>query len=171
MGRTSRITIPPVRPDGLQLEEMRDRQRRFWRVQRIAWWGFGVIMVVAILGMTGSGGILHKQTIAFAGATVEIPRVSRWEGSDEVSITFHDPADSHQVQLSQPFFDRFSVERIQPEPDSNPLLTGGQAMVFPAAGPPPHHLRIDVRAIHFGLTRFDMTIGAETRPVTLIVLP
>lgn len=167
----SRLSVPPVWPDGLQLQEYRERQRRYWRIQRVAWWGFGAIMLAAILGLTGSGGVFQHQTVAFAGAIAQVPRISRWEGSDELSITFDNPAPRHEVRISQPFFDRFSVERIQPEPEQNLLTQGAQAMTFPADGPPPHQVRINLRAMHFGWTSFDMTIRGETRRITLIVLP
>lgn len=171
MGQGTRLTIPKIRPDGLQLDEPRERQRRYWRIQRIAWWCFGAIMALAILGMTGSGGVFQKQTVQFANARAEVPRVSRWEGSDEVTITFGNPAPSHEVRISQPFFDRFQVERIQPEPDRNRLAEGAQVMTFPTGGPAPHQVRIDLRAMHFGWTSFEMTIEGETRRITLIVLP
>ena len=171
MGQDSRLDIPPVRPDGLQLAEPRDRQRRYWQVQRIAWWGFGVVMLLAVLGLTGSGGFFHKQTIDFAAATVEVPRISRWEGSDDMSVTFTRPAENHEIIMTQPFFDRFMIERIQPEPDRNTLRPGAQAMTFPAADAPPHHVKFDIRAMHFGWTSFAMTIEGETRQINLLVLP
>ncbi|MCZ0960985.1 hypothetical protein [Paracoccus benzoatiresistens] len=165
------MTIPEIRPDGLQLDEPRDRQRRYWRIQRIAWWTFGAVMLLAILGLTGSGGVFHTQTIHFANARAEVPRVSRWEGMDEVAIIFDNPADSHEVRISQPFFERFSVERIQPEPDQSLLAQGAQTMTFPTAGPAPHEVKLDLRATHFGWTGFDMTVEGETRRINLLVLP
>lgn len=171
MGHGPRLTLPPIRSDGLQLHEPRDQQRRYWRVQRIAWWGFGAIMLLAILGMTGSGGFFQKQTITFANAVAEVPRVSRWEGSDELTITFNDAAPSHQISITQPFFDRFSIERIQPEPERNVLQPNSQSMTFPTEGLPPHQVKISLRAGHFGWTSFKMTIGNETKPINLIVLP
>lgn len=171
MSQESQLAIPPVRPDGLQLDEPRERQRRYWRLQRIAWWCFGAVMLVAVLGLTGSGGVFHKQTIEFAAATVEVPRVSRWEGSDGLSITFQGPGDSHDVTITQPFFDRFMIERIQPEPDRTLLRPQAQAMTFPADDAPPHQVRFDIRAMHFGWTSFAMTIAGETRQISLLVLP
>lgn len=171
MAQGSRLDIPPIRPDGLQLDEPRERQRRYWRVQRIAWWAFGGVMLLAILGLTGSGGMFHKQTVDFAAASVEIPRVTRWEGSDDLSITFREPGDSHEITMSQPFFDRFMIERIQPEPDRTVLRPAAQAMTFPAADAPPHEVKFDIRAMHFGWTGFDMTIAGETRRINLVVLP
>lgn len=171
MAQSTRMEIPPVRPDGLQLNEPRERQRRYWRIQRIAWWCFGGVMLLAVLGFTGSGGVFHKQTVEFAAATVEVPRVSRWEGSDDLSITFRNPGDSHELTITQPFFDRFMIERIQPEPERNTLQSGAQSMTFPAQDAPPHQVKFDIRAMHFGWTGFDMTIAGETRRITLLVLP
>jgi hypothetical protein len=171
MTQGTRLTIPEIRPDGLQLDEPRDRQRRYWRVQRIAWWCFGAVMLLAILGLTGSGGIFHTRTIQFANARAEVPRVSRWEATDEVAVVFDNPAPTHEIRISQPFFDRFSVERIQPEPDRNLLAEGAQIMTFPTGGPAPHEVKFDLRALHFGWTSFEMTIEGETRRINLIVLP
>lgn len=171
MTQDTRLDIPPVRPDGLQLNEPRERQRRYWKVQRIAWWCFGLVMLLAVLGFTGSGGFFHKQRVQFAAATVEVPRVSRWEGSDDMSITFTEPTGTHHLVISQPFFDRFMIERIQPEPETNGLAPGAQVMTFSAQDDPPHQVNFDVRAMHFGWTGFDMTIGGETRRINLLVLP
>lgn len=65
------ISIPPVREDGLQLQEERRIQRVFWTVQRVSWFLFGVVCLVALLGFTGSGGVFQKQTVYFADAVVE----------------------------------------------------------------------------------------------------
>lgn len=165
------LPVPPIRADGLQMQEYRDRQRRYWRIQRMGWWGFGAIMLLAILGLTGSGGVFQTQTLRFADATVEVPRVSRWEGTDGVSIVFAKSEARHEVRIGQPFFDRFSIRRIQPEPDRNLLIPGAQSLAFTAEGPGPHQVRMDLRALHFGWTAFDITIGNETRRASLIVLP
>ncbi len=171
MGQDTRLILPQVRPDGLQLDEHPNRQRRYWKVQRVAWWCFGAVMAVAVLGLTGSGGVFHKQTVEFAAATVEAPRVSRWEGSDDLTVTFRAPADSHDLTVTQPFFDRFMIERIQPEPDATLLRPQAQAMTFPADGDGPHQVKFDIRAMHFGWTSFAVTIAGETRRIDLVVLP
>lgn len=171
MSQGTRLTIPEIRPDGLQLDEPRARQQRYWRIQRIAWWCFGGMMVLAVLGLTGGGGVFSKQTVSFAGARAEVPRVSRWEGADDMTIAFGTPAPSHEVRISQPFFDRFQVERIQPEPERNRLAEGAQSMTFPTGGPAPHEVKIGLRAMHFGWTSFEMTVNGETRRISLLVLP
>lgn len=171
MSGETRLRHPNIRPDGLQLDEARERQRRFWRIQRIAWWCFGAIMLTAVLGMTGSGGYFQKQTVRFENARVEVPLVSRWEGSDDLTIIFASQAKSHTVSISQPFFDRFQIERIQPEPHLNVLAEDAQLMTFPTTGHAPYQVKFDLRAMHFGWTGFDMTIASESHRINLIVLP
>lgn len=168
---SSRPDLPPVRADGLQLDEQRGWQEGYWRVQRIAWCGFWVVVLLAALGLTGAGGVFHSQTIDFGAATAEMPRVTRWKGSDTMAVTFHDPADRHAIRIGQSFFDRFSIERIQPEPADAVLMPGAQSWAFSSTGDPPHTVGIDLRAGHFGWTGFDMTINGQTRRVSLIVLP
>lgn len=163
--------VPQVRPDGLQLDEHRNRQERYWRVQRVAWWSFGAVILLAALGLTGAGGPFQTRTVTFASATVDMPRVTRWDGSDRMTITFRDPALRPEIRITQPFFKRFSIERIQPEPVEARLLPDAQALAFAAGGDPPHHVTIDLRADHFGWTAFDITIGGERRRVSLIALP
>ncbi|WP_217846752.1 hypothetical protein ACIPCF_18255 (plasmid) [Paracoccus marcusii] len=165
------ISIPPVREDGLQLQEERRIQRVFWTVQRVSWFLFGVVCLVALLGFTGSGGVFQKQTVYFADAVVELPRITRWEASDDLSIRFTTPQAAPELTIAQPFFDLFSIERIQPEPQETALASSAQRLQFVAEGAPPHEVSISIRSMHFGRASFDMTIGGETRMVGILVLP
>ncbi|MDB6453000.1 hypothetical protein [Falsirhodobacter sp. 20TX0035] len=164
------ITIPPMREDGLQLDEHRRMQRVFWTVQRISWVIFGIVCLVAVLGFTGSGGVFQKQTVQVGDAEVELPRVARWEGSDTMTVRFAAEA-SPELVLSQPFFERFSMERIQPEPQEAVLAPAAQRLRFHAEGAPPYQLSVGIRPMHFGWAHFDVTIGGETRMVNVLVLP
>lgn len=165
------IAIPPIRKDGLQLEEHRQLQNRFWFIQRVSWVGFGVISIVALLGFTGSGGVFQKQSIRFAEGIVDAPRVSRWEGSDEMKVRFTAEDDMQEITIAQPFFDTFGLERIQPEPAEALAAAGGQILRFPTDGAAPHVIGFSIRAMHFGWSRFDLTIGSETKTVNILVLP
>lgn len=165
------ISIPPVRKDGLQLQEERRIQRMFWSIQRLSWFMFGVVCLIALLGFTGSGGVFQKQVIRFDSAIVEIPRVTRWEASDDLSIRFTTAEAAPEVTIAQPFFDLFSIERIQPEPEESVLAPSAQRLRFAAAGEPPHEVSVGIRSMHFGRANFDMTIGGKTRSVGILVLP
>lgn len=162
---------PAIREDGLQLEENRSLQRRFWQMQRIAWLGFGIVVLVALLGLTGSGGPLHMQVLRFAHAEVELPRITRWEGSDGIVLRYLSDTTNRDIELNDAFFQRFAVEEIQPQPASSLLTKGGQKFLFDAEDIPPHQVRFELRAMHFGWTEIDVTIGDETRSAHVIVLP
>ncbi|WP_136685762.1 hypothetical protein [Falsirhodobacter xinxiangensis] len=162
---------PPLRKDGLQLDEHRDSQLKFWRIQRVAWVFFALIIVGALLGLTGSGGLLQKQSVSLGEVTLKLPRVSRWEAADEISITFGGNVETPSITISQPFFERFGVERIQPEPASTTLTPFGQTFTFDAAGNAERAVQIDIRSLHFGFTRFEIAVGSERRSTSLIILP
>lgn len=53
--------VPPIRPDGLQLDEHRQFQERFWTIERAAWIVFGMIVIAALAGAFGAGGRLPQQ--------------------------------------------------------------------------------------------------------------
>lgn len=168
---SSAIRPPPLRADGLQLEEHRAFQERYWRVQRIAWLGYVAAMGVALLGLTGSGGAFHMREIRFVDAVVQAPRVARWAAWDEITVTFGTARDAHELTIGKGFFDLFEIGRIQPDPEESLLTTRANQMRFAAHGAAPHEVRISTRPMHFGLTRFELDVDGESRTVRILVLP
>lgn len=163
------VSIPPVRDDGLQVQEHRKLQRRFWRLQRVAWAGFGAVCLVAALGFTGSGGPFSTQVAQLGGVRVEAPRVTRWEASDRVVIRLSDGTSSFNI--GEAFFDSFSIERIQPEPVSVRPWENGQTWIFEEGAPAPQEVTVDIRAVHPGIARFDIAGEGAVHTVTTLILP
>lgn len=169
---TGRRPIPTIRQDGLQLDEHRRFQERYWRVQRVAWLGFGTALVLALLGFTGSGGPFHSQRIVFPDAVAEMPRVSRWDTADEMTITFTTADTRRKVTIGASFFDGFAVDEVRPAPAGSALGPAGQTLWFDVDDPrPPHRITLPLRAAHVGWRRFDLTLNGEVRSVRLLVLP
>ncbi|WP_134681735.1 hypothetical protein [Paracoccus ravus] len=168
---TEEIRPPPVRADGLQLEEHRGFQERYWRVQRISWLGYGLAMVLALLGFSGSGGLFHMQEIRMGGAVAQLPRIARWEAWDEWTVTFSSAQDSHEIGVASRYLDFFELGQIRPEPEESSLATDGQVMRFSARDAPPHVVRISTRPMHFGWISFELTLEGESRTVHILVLP
>lgn len=169
---TDKCPIPTIRKDGLQLNEHRSFQERYWCAQRVAWLGFGAVILLAILGFTGSGGPFHSQRILFADAVATVPRISRWDTSDELTITFLGPDSGRDLTISAAFFDGFAVDGLQPAPARSALRSGGQTLRFDVdEAEPPHTIRLSLRAAHIGWRRFDLVLNGEVRPVQLLVLP
>jgi hypothetical protein len=165
------IEEPPIRPDGLQLEECRPFQERFWTIQRWAWVFFTLVLVGALLGLTGSGGPLSRATQGLAEGSVEYPRIARWETPDLMSFTFHQGG-NQTLTLSQAFSDAFQVQSIQPEPASSRLTDRGMVLQFDGEGGGATTVIMHVTPLSPGLVNFATAMGpAELTQVSLVVLP
>jgi hypothetical protein len=79
---------PRLRPDGLQLDEHRRFQERFWKLERVAWIVFAIVTLSALLSLTGAGGPLATVWSESGNAVISYPRVARWETADESQIAF-----------------------------------------------------------------------------------
>lgn len=165
---------PKVRDDGLQLDEHRSFQERFWRSERIAWIFFVVIVGVALLGGFGSGGPLAMDTTDAAAAIIEHPRIGRWEGTDEMTITFKpDPTRPEQsLHLSNSFAETFQVEDIQPLPLRTLIADGGQTLYFANPDRTSGTVTLHLRAQSAGFASFDIAINeGEPQSLTSFIFP
>ena len=114
----------------IDVETDRRFQERFWIAVRIGWLGMAAIMVAAILGFTGSGGSFSGQRLSAGEATVEIPAVSRWAASDTMTIKTSAPAKRTTILVPAGFGDVFSLESINPQPQSVSAGPQGDEFVF-----------------------------------------
>jgi hypothetical protein len=162
----------PIRDDGLQLAEHRDFQERFWTVERWAWVGFGLILLAAVAGLFGGGGVLAHTTITTEAGKVDYPRVARWESADEVTVTFGSSDEEHRLTLSPQFAQYFQIADIQPLPERS--LTGpvGEVMVFQSENGPPSKVVLHLRPQRPGLAGYEVSLdGDDPVGVTTVVLP
>ena len=165
------LQAPPIREDGLQVDERRQFQRRFWTMERWAWGGFAVIIAAALVGLTGSGGLFDRTTITLPSADLDVPRVARWQTSDEMSVTFTTGGQAHRLVLNRNFLDDFTIEQVQPQPRRSYLATDSQVMEFAAEGGPPHAAVLHIRAVRPGLARYRVEADGEQAEWLAIVLP
>lgn len=164
------LEAPPIREDGLQLLEDRALQRRIWSSQRIAWLLFGLLLLGALLGLTGSGGYLSSQSLEFGQAKVEMPRIARWQASDTVLIELQGTA-ATEVVFGPGFSKRFAIESITPEPADSVAGGSGVSMTFDISGQGTKTVLLGVRPTRPGWIGFDMSVAGETRSAWALVLP
>lgn len=106
-------------------------QERFWTFQRFAWFGLTVLIFAGLAGFTGQGGPAARATAHGPGVSLEYPRVTRWETSDDMRLTLSPgAADTAEVEIGQPFFDRFEIEDVQPQPEAHHATAAGTKMRF-----------------------------------------
>lgn len=163
---------PPVRPDGLQIEENRAFQESFWRAERTAWFFFGLALITATLGITGSGGFLARQVATFDNGSVEVPRFSRWEASDTLNATLAGGGEERSLTLSPEFFQTFQVEDIDPPPISAEGSGDGLLYRFRSGSSQPLELTLHLRSQAPGIVSYRASINGEPpQAVRTIVWP
>lgn len=162
---------PPVRPDGLQLNEHRSFQEKHWTAERVAWLAFIVIAVAAILGATGSGGVLSRGLATLDGGEVDYPRIARWATADEMTVRLAEGSGERTLLLSNDFARSFQMETVQPRPLRVDAVPDGQVLRF-AAADGPAQIVIHLLPQAPGIARFRASIdGGAPQDLTTLILP
>ncbi|MHA6692738.1 hypothetical protein [Devosia sp. A449] len=167
-----RSDAPPVRPDGLQLDEHRQFQEKFWTVERFTWGAFLVFIVLALLGLTGDSGVFARRTVIMQGGTLDYPRVARWEGADEFIVQFDAGAPRRTLLLSPDFVANFQIEQIQPSPERSEAGADGNRLSFRFKAGDPASAKLQMRAQSPGLATYGIAVD-EGAPVQfhILILP
>ncbi len=106
-------------------------QRRFWRIERIAWIVFTLLIVTALTGLTGAGGPLAHAHAETPHGTIDYPRVARWQATDDMVIRLAPSAGARQqVELDRRFVENFEIVSIQPQPASSAATPTGMRYGF-----------------------------------------
>src|SRR5215211_927311 len=124
---------PPVM-HGLQIDQALDFQRRFGRVQRVAWWVLALVPVAAIAGLFGDG--LFSEVTAGserAGGTVTYERFGRLSADTKLEVELARPSRATDVAISRAFFDGYDTSEVRPEPVRVRTLPDAVVFTFAAA--------------------------------------
>ena len=162
---------PPLRDDGLQLDEDHAFQKRFWSAERAAWAVYALIVLLALAGLTGAGGPLARGTAVSPAGDVEYPRVTRSSRAETLTVRFPAASEGRRLTLGEPFPERFDVETIRPEPERSYLGPGGLTYEFAAEGETAAPVRLTVRAERFGVARFRIVLNDAALDLTTTILP
>ena len=158
--------------DDLDLNEDRSFQERWWTAERIAWGGFALIVVLALAGLSGSGGWLADTTASGTGGSVDYPRLSRWQADDTVSVTFAASSKtSRTLTLSNAFTSLFQIVDVEPRPTTSTATQDGEDLEFRVAPDGPSTVDLHVRSQHPGIVGYYTAIDGERLNSTTFVLP
>lgn len=106
-------------------------QERWWRLERLAWVLMGLLIVAALCGLTGAGGPLSRGQVEAGNATIDYPRIARWQSAEDATIRFASDATGEvDVLLSARFAEAFDVETVQPQPASAASTAEGHRLTF-----------------------------------------
>lgn len=162
---------PPIRKDGLQIDERRHFQEIFWTVERFAWIIFALILLLALLGLTGSGGYFAKTTQTLDAGTAEYARFSRWEASDEMRFTFNAGAGTHRLTIEPAFYEYLQVEGVQPAPERAFFNEDGLVMEFAAEQGAPLSAVLYYRPLRPGYLSYRVVLDGSAADLATVVLP
>ena len=125
--------------DRLEVHDDLEFQRKTWRFERIGWAVMGLIVLAALLGLTGSGWL--SQTIATnAQLRVEYDRFLRMEAPVVFKLHIGPAsvsADAVVLRVDAAFVEDFDIERVVPEPAAWRLTPEGAELRFAASGEGP----------------------------------
>lgn len=164
--------VPPVRSDGLQLEENRPFQERWWTIERFAWTGFALVFVLTALGALGGGGVLSDAEQRFEAGALAYPRIARSLGIDDMEVAFEAGAAEHTLTLGDAFAEYFSIQSIRPEPSRTVVTESGHRMHFDFEAGAAGKVVLNLRPSRAGVADFQVAVdGGPPASLTTLILP
>ncbi len=132
-------SVPKVNQEVAVGEDL-EFQRRWWAFEKLVWSLFGVIILLALLGLFGRGWLAKTQKKSSDGnLTLKYDRIQRTGTLSDLSVFFGPGAirNGHiRLYLSQSVIHRVGAQRISPQPQTSALGDGGITYTFPASGFP-----------------------------------
>lgn len=157
----------------IEIESDRRFQERLWTLQRVGWLLMLGLVCAALLGATGAGGSIAMGKTSGTGASVEYPRIARWQRTERVRISLRPSVKSESRLLLGPgFLDSFSISSMTPQPKSTQARGDGVLLTFDRRPGAPGSLSIMVRPEKPSLpNEMHLTIDGTPFSFTSIVLP
>lgn len=125
------MSAAPDAPCTLELDTDPAFQERWWRVERVAWLAMGLIVLAALAGLTGAGGPLSRGQAQAGAATIDYPRIARWQSAEDATIRFAPDASGEvDVLLSPAVAEAFDVEAMQPDAVRASTTAEGHRLTF-----------------------------------------
>jgi len=109
-------------------------QKTEWRFQRIAWIAWAMVLLVALLGLTGPGWFSTVDVTAEDGSiAIGYDRFLHYHNPPQLQIAVNDAGnieDGWQVKVDGSLLDRLQIVRIEPEPERREIAPDGIVYTF-----------------------------------------
>ena len=162
---------PVPRRGDLQIGEDVDFLRRAWRVQRVGWALLVLILLAALLGLTGTGPLSQATAGSEGGPVrVEYERFVRANAVTDLRVRLGPgvPREGRaRLWFDRQYLHKVEVTGVVPEPESVEVSPDRVTYVFLAAeGGGPVELAFDLKPMRFGSWSGRMGAG-DAEPVHL----
>jgi hypothetical protein len=159
---------PPV-VNGLQIDQSLNFQRRFDRIQTIAWRVLALLPVAAVAGLFG-GGLFCQVTAGGAGVEVSYDRFGRRSVDTQLQVTVLRARPPVAVSISRGFLDGYDVSEVRPQPEH--VTAYADRLVFTFATRPGASVAFTLQPQHLGSSSGTVTVaGLRPVPVHQLVYP
>jgi hypothetical protein len=160
----------------LQLEDNEPFQRVEWRLQRVGWVLWGLLIVSALAGLLGPGPLSNAESPAPDGSlTVAYDRFIHYHHPTLLNLIVRpsEPARDLQVKFSKQLLERLHIDRIEPEPEGRRLGVDGVVYTFPLTeSTEVVNIMFHVEFERFGLSNAQIeVVGNEPATFTQMVYP
>jgi hypothetical protein len=160
----------------LEIDQDLDFQRGEWRVQRVLWVAGAILLVLALLGLFGTGPISSTTAESADGSvTVDYHRFVRHDGRASLAFQVsNEQATNGEIELwiSQDYINNVQVEDISPQPQEV-RSAGDRAIYVFAIDEPgdPLNATFSLRPHHMGRLSGEAGSGDTTVRVDQISYP
>lgn len=106
----------------LEIDEDIQLESTNWKVQRVSWVIMALIVVAALLGFTGNGGIGNLQRLkagdSAEGLEIEYERFLRRGAPSEIKVKLAPSTNDSltDLRISKDFYEKLEIDKIVPEP-------------------------------------------------------
>jgi hypothetical protein len=147
-------------------------QRRQWVFERFAGMTLAFLVVLAFLGLFGSGP-LDGQQVRTARLDLEYGRFLRRDAPNEMRLTVRPrTADGFTLSLDRQYLEHNRPESIEPEPESKVFSVNHQKLRFASTGPGPFVIIMRLRPSRSGPLNGTLRLEPESAiPLSQFVYP
>ncbi|MEH6563985.1 MAG: hypothetical protein V7756_01470 [Halopseudomonas sp.] len=155
------------------VEENMQLQRRQWLIERAGWCGLCLVTIAALLGLFGTGVLSTARVVASDNnLQVEYGRFERSGASTQLKISARgDAAGQVNISVEGQFFERFSLENLNPQPSETQNYAAGQRMTFNTAPGQLAVIYLSARPTRPGLARTTIGRADQRLSFTQFVYP
>ncbi len=144
----------PQTENDLQITEMPRFVRASWMVQRIGWLAMALLVVAALLGLTGGGGALNVVSMGAEGGPLCLLYHSpaRKHAITEVEVTLRTNDDgTARMWFSRDYIDTMELSQINPQPEQVEAAADRLIFTFNAAdASQPIRVTFSFKPLHMG---------------------
>ena len=143
-------------------------QRKQWRIERIGWTVMALLILYALAGGVGGGGLLSDAEVVLAdgSARVRYEKFARQLTPTTVEINLTQPPDGRpmQLHLDGSYLGSTTIKLIVPEPDTTTIADNGYVFGFKrSAGVTDSKIRLQLEPQRIGTVKGWLVINDGPR--------